>query len=210
MTTAVERVHAQVRQWLRDGTIEPGAMLSEHELAERFSLSRTPVRSALKKLEADGWLTIYPKRGALVRVLSAEEAKEVSDARQVLETAYVDVLPADVREEFCRRLDGMIAAEEAEHASGSYERLVQLTIDFHRAFVEVGGNSVLLEFYDRLRDRQSIMTLRTEDQVAGRWAEFTAEHRELVEQMRRGDRDGFSAILRHHILRTHGPLMGRL
>jgi len=198
-----------MREWLRDGTIEPGAMLSEHELAARFAVSRTPVRSALKKLEADGWLTIYPKRGALVRVLSAREAQEVSDARQVLEAAYVDVLPDDVRADFCCRLDRMIEEEEAEHTSGSYERLVQLTIDFHRAFVEVGGNTVLLEFYDRLRDQQSIMTLRTEAQVAGRWAEFTAEHRELVEQMRRGDREAFSAVLRGHILRTHGPLMGQ-
>lgn len=205
--SAVERAYTQVQTGLRDGTYPPGVMLSEHTLADQFGMSRTPIRSAIRRLEADGWLTIYPKRGALVRGLSVEEAIAVSDARQVLESAYVDTLPHDARLALCDRLDVMIAEEEREHATGSYPVLVQRTIDFHRAFVTVGQNPVMVDFYDRLRDRQSVMTLRTRERIMDRWPEFTAEHRELVERMRAGDREGFLSVLRAHIIGTHGPLM---
>lgn len=205
--TAVGRAYQQVRAWLQDGTFPPGTMLSENDLARRLSVSRTPVRSALRRLESDGWLTIYPQRGALVRGLSAEEAIAVSDARQVLESAYVDALSPTRRQRLCERLEQMMDLEQEELEHGSYEKLVQLTIDFHRAFVEVGENPVLLEFYDRLRERQSVMTLQTREAVAGRWEDFRAEHRRLIEAMRAGDREIFLHELRSHIVLTHGSLM---
>ncbi len=205
--SAADRAYQRVRGWLQDGTFPPGSMLSENDLAARLDVSRTPVRSAVRRLEAEGWLTIYPKRGALVRGLSVHEAIAVSDARQVLESAYVDSLTDAAHEQLCDRLESMMEAERAEYENGSYEKLVQLTIDFHRAFVEVGGNPLLLEFYDRLRERQSVMTLQTRDTVAGRWDDFHAEHRRLIECMRARDREGFVRELGTHIAATHGPLM---
>ncbi|BDZ50762.1 putative transcriptional regulator, GntR family protein [Frondihabitans sucicola] len=205
---AVERVHAQLRSWLLDGTLSPGAMLSENDLSSRLAVSRTPVRGALRRLEAEGWLTIYPKRGALVRRLSFEEALAVADARQVLESAYVDAVSDEARAELCTRLDRMIDEEQDEARDGDYVKLVNRTIDFHRAFVEVGENPVLLQFYDHLRERQLVMTLQTPARVTGRWEEFTREHRNLVDLMRTGDRESFVTALRDHIVGTHGPVLG--
>lgn len=201
------RALTQIRQWLRDGTLPPGTMLSEHELAGRLEMSRTPVRAAIRHLEAEGWLTIYPQRGALVRGLSAEEARAVSEARQILESAYIDSLSDNARTALCERLERSIQEQINELQHGSYERLVQLTIDFHRAFVEVGNNPVLLDFYERTRERQALMGLHTYDQIAGRWEQFIGEHRQLLELTRSGDRTAFLNALQSHIMETHGTLL---
>ncbi|MCU1477828.1 MAG: transcriptional regulator [Subtercola sp.] len=208
--SAVEQAHAQLREWLRDGTFPPGSMLSENDLAKRLGMSRTPVRAALRRLEADGWVTIYPQRGALVRTLSIDEAIAVSDARVVLESAHIDALSDDARAQLCSRLEDSIRQQIAELEQGSYEKLVPLTIDFHRAFVEAGDNPLLIDFYDRMRDRQSVMMLRTYEQVTGRWDEFIAEHRRLLDRAKEGNRAAFLAELRSHIIQNHGPLMGAL
>lgn len=210
VTTAISQAYEELRGWLRDGTFPPGTMLSEHDLAQRLGVSRTPVRGALRRLESDGWLTIYPQRGALVRTLSADEAIAVSDARQVLESAYVDALSDEARARLCRDLEESIQQQILACEQDDYEHVVQLTIDFHRALVAAGGNPILLELYDRLRERQEVMTLRTHADVVGRWGDFIAEHRRLVEHVRSGDRDAFLAELRAHIVHTHGSLMGSL
>ena len=208
--TATEVAYQQLLAWLRDGTFPQGSMLSENDLSKRLAVSRTPVRGALRRLESDGLVTIFPQRGALVRTLTAEEARAVADARQVLESAALDSLSVEARQRLCIRLEESIQDQLTELEQGSYERVVQLTIDFHRIFVEAGGNPILLEFYDKLRQRQAAMTLRTYDDVAGRWSEFIAEHRRLVEHVRTGDRGAFLAELRSHIHHTHGSLMGPL
>ncbi|WP_168223436.1 GntR family transcriptional regulator [Plantibacter sp. M259] len=204
------QAYEQLLDWLRDGTFPPGMMLSEHDLAHRLSVSRTPVRAALRRLESDGWLTIYPQRGALVRTLTAAEAIDVSDARQVLESACIDALSDEARVRLCRELEQSIQQQIFASEQGNYEQVVKLTIDFHRAFVVAGDNPILLDFYDRLRDRQEVMTLRARPDVAGRWSDFIAEHRSLVECARAGDRAAFLVELRAHIVNTHGSLMGSL
>lgn len=207
-TTATARAYEQLRMWLRDGTFSPGTMLSENDLAQRLAMSRTPVRAALRRLESDGWLTIYPQRGALVLTLSAAESIAVAEARQVLEAAHIGTLSMQARDRLCQQLEESIRQQMLVFEQGGDKQLVQLTIDFHRAFVEVGGNPILLGFYDRLRERQAVMTRRTRSDVAGRWEEFLDEHRRLVEHVRAGNRDAFLAELRDHIALTHGSLMG--
>src|SRR4051812_7155696 len=91
---AAQRAHASIRDAIVRGELEPGAMLSENELAARLSMSRTPVRAALSRLQDEGLVTIYPQRGALVRQLTDNEVREAADVRHALESA--GILRSDV------------------------------------------------------------------------------------------------------------------
>jgi DNA-binding GntR family transcriptional regulator len=86
---AAEQAHTFIRQAIRRGELAPGTMLSENELAASPSLSRTPVRAALSRLQDEGWVTIYPHRGALVHELTAQEVRESAEVRHALESAGI-------------------------------------------------------------------------------------------------------------------------
>jgi DNA-binding GntR family transcriptional regulator len=89
-----------VREAILSGTYEPGARIRETELAERFSVSRSPAREALQALEKEGTLEALPYRGAIVKPLSAQEALEIAGLRLALislaaKPAYPQLSPAD-------------------------------------------------------------------------------------------------------------------
>src|SRR5262245_17201456 len=82
---AAQRVYAHVKERLLDGRFAGGTLLSENDVAQSLGLSRTPVRQAFARLQAEGLLELYPKRGALVVPITPSEADDVFEARLLLE-----------------------------------------------------------------------------------------------------------------------------
>src|SRR4051795_1655276 len=82
---AADRVYAHVKQGVLDRRYEGGTLLTEGELAEAVGVSRTPVREALLKLEVEGLIKLYPKKGALVLAVSAQEISDVVETRLLVE-----------------------------------------------------------------------------------------------------------------------------
>ncbi len=82
---AADRVYAHVKQGVLERTYEGGTLLTEGELAEAVGVSRTPVREALLRLEAEGLIKLYPKKGALVLPVSAQEIADVVETRLLVE-----------------------------------------------------------------------------------------------------------------------------
>ena len=80
-----EGVYDRLCEQIRSGTIRPGARLTETELAARLGVSRTPVREAIRRLEADGLVDHQPRSGAVVRQLAYPEIMELYEMRTVLE-----------------------------------------------------------------------------------------------------------------------------
>lgn len=197
--SASERAYEKIRREILDGTHVPGTMLGEAALASSLGVSRTPVRVALARLQDEGWITVYPKRGALVMGLSDAAVADLADARYVLETTAVDRAPDALRRELADSLDASIAEQRDAFRDDDLPRFVELTLQFHRGFVRSGGNSVLLELYDRLSDRHRFMLFASGDRLRERRSEIIDEHRQLAEHLRAGDVASFAAVLRDHI-----------
>ena len=186
------------------GEFSPGTMLSENELAARLSMSRTPVRAALSRLQEEGWVTIYAQRGALVREVTADEVRESAEVRNALEAAGVRRAGAAERDALAGRLAGNLERQEQALLGGDVNAFAVLAMQFHRAFVEASGNSIMLALYDRLGDRQYLSILRSAGRIAGEPHQVVAEHRVLLEHAGRGDWIGFAAALDDHQARRHG------
>lgn len=205
---AADRAHAAIRQAILGGEHAPGTMLSENDLAARLSMSRTPVRAALARLQDEGWVTIYPQRGALVRQLSDAEVRESAEVRHALESAGIQRGDAARRERLAHQLAGNVAEQERALATGDFPAFATLALRFHRAFVEMSGNGVMLDVYDRLQDRQYLSIVRSADRIAGDPGQVLAEHRTLLDDARRGDWAAFSTHLTAHQDRSHGVETG--
>jgi DNA-binding GntR family transcriptional regulator len=130
----------------RDG----GVFLSESEVAQRAGTSRTPVREALVRLEAEGFLKIIPKKGAYVPPISDGEIEAVMQARGLVEDWCIRrIVPADPS--LVAELERLVAEQEV--VIDDPAAFIDLDRAFHRRLVQQAGNSVLAEFYESLRER---------------------------------------------------------
>lgn len=208
--SASERAYAAIREDILNGTHEPDTMLGEAQLAARLGVSRTPVRAALARLQDEGWITVYPKRGALVRGMSEKVVADLADARLILEGTGVQRATPRRRHAIAERLAGDIDRQKQALADGDLRHFVELTIAFHRSFVEAGENLVMLELHDRLADRQRFLLFSYGDTLLGRSDAIIAEHEDLVARLRSDDGPGFVEVLRSHLGETYGYDLRRL
>ncbi|MEU8238315.1 GntR family transcriptional regulator [Actinoplanes missouriensis] len=204
-TSAAERAYRTIRDGILNGVHKAGAMLGEEGLAQEIGVSRTPVRAALGRLQDEGWIVIYPKRGALVQGLSERAIADLQDTRLILEAAGASRISATVRDQLAARLRTSIEAQRDALGERDVRRFIELTIGFHRTFVEAAGNDVLLELNDRLADRQRFLLFCKGDHLLARCDDIIAEHVTLVEQLRTGDTGGFTDTLRKHLDDNYKP-----
>ncbi len=151
--SAAERAYQHLKRAILEQVYPGGQLISEGEIAEAAGVSRTPVREALLRLETEGLVALYPKRGALIRPVSAREITDVIEARRLVELHAAErIWPrrAEIKADLARWLDAMRRAHEA----GDVTALMAADRAFHATVVEAAGNEILAELYQRLRDRQ--------------------------------------------------------
>lgn len=197
---AADRAHAFLRDAILRGELAPGTMLSENELAAALQMSRTPIRAALVRLQADGWVVIYPQRGVQVRQLTEVEVREAAQVRHALETAGVQLGGGQdrARERVVDRLADNLDAQVRALTGGDMGTFTTLAAAFHRGFVEMAGNDLMLSLYDRVRDRQYLSIISNADHLAGEADQVIAEHRGLLAHAARGEWTEFAVRLREH------------
>jgi DNA-binding GntR family transcriptional regulator len=179
---------------------DESTFLTEAAVAEESGASRTPVREAIMRLEAEGLVERIPKRGAFVPPLSDAEIRSVMRAREMIELWAVDEFLVHPRPEATEQLVTTIAAQEA--AIADPERFIELDSDLHGLIVGVGANKVVEHFYAELRDRQIRMGLHAVKASTGRSGHVLGEHRAIVDALRAGDRDAARTATSAHLART--------
>ena len=195
---AAERVYEHVKGRVLDQTYPAGELLTEGEVATEVGVSRTPVREALLRLEAEGLLRLYPKRGALVVPVTASEAREVLEARGLIETwaarRVVAAGPSLVDE-----LQGLLARMREQADAGDLRGFVAADRAFHESLVAAGGNSILSRLYASLRDRQMCISARTITLSPERLSSALQDHEAMVEAVRAGDVAELEACTAAHL-----------
>ncbi|MCC3766407.1 GntR family transcriptional regulator [Streptomyces sp. UNOC14_S4] len=195
---AADRVYHHVKEAVLHRHYEGGTLLTEGELAEVVGVSRTPVREALLRLEAEGLLKLYPKKGALVTAVSAQEVADVVETRLLVEKyAAAKAVPAS--EQLLTRLEGLLDAMARQAEAGDLAAVSVSDRAFHAEIVSSAGNQILSRLYDQLRDRQLRMGVAVMHAHPDRIAKNHAEHREILEALRSGDAGVATEIIDRHV-----------
>ncbi|KUL77672.1 MULTISPECIES: GntR family transcriptional regulator [unclassified Streptomyces] len=195
---AADRVYGHVKQGVLERRYEGGTLLTEGELADAVGVSRTPVREALLRLEAEGLLKLYPKKGALVLPVSAQEIKDVVETRMLVEEhAARKAVPAPPG--LLERLEELLDRQKAQAAAGDFAAAAVTDRCFHAEIVRSGGNEILSRLYDQLRDRQLRMGAAVMHSHPDRIAKTLSEHEEILTALRSGDPQAAVALVHRHI-----------
>ena len=187
--TAKDRALDYVKTQVLTGAFPGGELISEGEVANALGMSRTPVREAFLRLEAEGLLRLYPQRGALVVPVSSDEARAVIEARLLLEQfAAAKIVargPAARAAVFERMSTEMRRQRDA--AASNWHDFIEADRAFHEVTLEESGNVILSDFYSSLRDRQMRMIGESLIHDQQRMANILDEHRGVAEALRDGD-----------------------
>jgi DNA-binding GntR family transcriptional regulator len=194
-----------VKDALLAGRLAAGTMVSEGDVATELAMSRTPVREAFLRLSTEGWLRLFPRRGALVVPVAAGEAEAVVEARLLLESHAVDVVAGSpgARQQLAAELRALVGQQREAVATGDLDGYARLDAAFHQAVVAAGGNPLLTDFSVALRERQQRMIALSVGVAGERAPGFVEGHEHLVAAIETGDADGFRERLREHLHGAH-------
>jgi DNA-binding GntR family transcriptional regulator len=205
LPSATTRVYHHLKRAILERIHADGALLTEAEIAATVGVSRTPVREALLRLESEGLVALYPKRGVLVRPVSAQEIEDVIDARLLVEV-HAARRVWERRTAVAGALEPLLDAMREAHDRGDVVALMAVDRGFHAAIVDRAGNQILADLYQRLRDRQmriGIAALRVEPERVDR---AVADHAVLVEALRGNDMARWIGLVEQHIGTAAGHL----
>ena len=194
-----QAVYDALAEMIASGTLEPGQHLVESELAEQLGVSRQPVREALQRLAADGWVELRPAYGAFVHVPTAEEVVQLLGVRSALEAYAAREAAQHATAEQVARLRELQAAGEAALAADDTAALVSANAELHAYLGRISGNRVLAELLTHLDRRVRWYYLPI---ARPRGAEAWHEHEVLIAAIGDGDPASAERLMRAHTERT--------
>lgn len=206
--SASDQAYEFIKRGILTGDLVPSTFLTEGQLAEEVGVSRTPVREALLRLQAEGMVELFPKKGALVVPATPQEAREIFEARSLIEewaAGQVWSQRAEAVPALQEKLDEMVAAMKADDI-GAFSTADRA---FHEVIVEAAGNSVITRQYRHLRDRQIVIVAGNMRADKSRMTDSVKQHRGLVELLTSGTRATFVRACREHVSHATGLVASR-
>ncbi|MEO7852315.1 MAG: GntR family transcriptional regulator [Rubrivivax sp.] len=177
--------------------LNPGTKLVEQGIADIFKVSRTVVRQALNQLSRDRLVTLEPARGAFVAMPSIEEARQVFEMRNMLETAMVRQLCARVTDAQVAHLRAHLREERQSVAHGDVALRTRLLAEFHVILAQLLGNHVLAEALRDLLNRSQLISLMFQSSHSA--DESQREHEQVVDAIQRRDARAAARLMESHI-----------
>ncbi|MCC0054243.1 MAG: GntR family transcriptional regulator [Rhodobiaceae bacterium] len=190
----VERLRALVTQ----GALKPGEKIPERELCERFGVSRTPMREALKVLAADGLVTLTPNRGATVTQLTIEDLEDVFPVMGALEALAGEIACRNITSREIDRVRDLHERMVRHWQAGELQPYFRCNQQIHEAILNATRNATLQATYRSLSTR--IMSARyIANMTPERWKKAVAEHVDILAALEARDEGRLAAILRDHL-----------
>ncbi len=199
---AATKAYRAVRAKILRGDWAPGTRIKEKEVAEMSGVSRTPVREALRRLEAEGLLRFVPNQGAFVASWSAEDAEQTFELRILLESYVAQMAAAKAHPEAIQELRLLAEtqnAEALEKKPGHLKRISELNSKFHQRLLQIACSERLESMLSALSNAPLVaQTFRDyEDDDLARSARH---HLELVDALQAGDGEWAASVMRSHVI----------
>ncbi len=200
------RLYETLAEQIITGVIKPGERLDERDLAERFEVSRTPVREALRGLQERGLVEIMPRRGVVVATISLDQLSELFEAQCEIEALCArratELMTTMERKEL--ELLHQLCAQRA--VSGDYSSYLDANNQFHAAIARGTHNAVLITMLGDLRDRLAPYR-QTQPEVEGRLEVSHAEHEAIARAIFAGEPEAAFIAMRDHDARLSNNVL---
>lgn len=197
-----QALYLQVADRLRDQIYQhelaPGDAIDEMALCERYGISRTPLREALKVLSSEGLIELIPRRGSFVRSMEIEELNELFPVMAVLEGLCAKEAVENCGAKDLQQLEQMHEKLEGFVKEGNIDGYYEQNFVFHQAVQDLSGNKWLQRIIGDLR---KVLRLARHMQltIPGRLEESLEEHRQIMQAFKKSDADLADQYMQNHL-----------
>ncbi len=200
-TTLHSEIADAIREMIVSGELEPGDRIPEKDLCERFGISRTPLREALKVLATEGMLVLLPQRGARVAMLTDEELYELFPIIASLEGLACELACEKITDDELIAIEQLHAAMLRTYQQQDKLEYARLNREIHLALFAAARNQSLLALYRNLEQR--IRNIRhTVRQLPDDWRLAMQEHEEIMICLRARESARLAQTMRQHVMST--------
>ena len=199
MARTADKLISDIRKEVSSGILKPGDQLEVTTLAERFGVSRTPIREAIRTLVESGVLETRPRKGSFVRVLSAKQLLDLFQVAAELEGMACRLAALSLTKENVEAIErGLAKCTQAAEAQNNAE-YAMANLDFHTAIHNASGNDWLIEQLRQLQiNLNSYRTMPYE--IRGRLNKSTDEHKIICDAILSGDGEHACNLMRDHMM----------
>ena len=193
--TLREKILENIRDAIISGSLKAGSRVSEPELAERYGISRTPIREALRQLESEGYLTVIPRRGAVVSEFSQKDVEDFYAIKSILEGYAARQACSRLTD---RELDKLQANNKRLHdlaEQNDIKTFFKVHNDFHEMFIKAADNERLRELITSVVTRFQRLRFMSLS-LPGRMNISVQEHEKIIEAFRRRDAETAETLVR--------------
>ena len=189
---------ANIRELIIEGDLEPGAKVPERVLCERYSVSRTPLREALKTLASEGLLELLPHRGAWVARLTADDVDQMFPIMGALEALSGELACQNLTEEQFAEIQALHYQMVLHYTRRQLKLYFQVNQEIHEKILSASANPLLLQMYQTLagRIRRARYVANMSDE---RWTQAVKEHEEILNALSKRDGTALSDVLKRHL-----------
>lgn len=190
----VDIVQDYLRERITSGVLAPGDRLKERDLAEETGISRVPIREAMRILASEGFVTLNPRRGAVVARLEPEDLDEIYEVREALEVLESALAARNATPDEVVQLMSHVEAAERALTDGDRPAADRANLAFHAQLVQMAHNEVLARTLEPLQNRLNwLLRLNTDPR------QLCVEHRSLAEAIAAGDADTARRLAITHV-----------
>ena len=196
--TSSSLAYQHIKDRIIDLSYLPNQRLSEARLSDESGLGRSPIRTALARLEGEGWIEVSPQSGTFVRALSQREITELTELRAILESHCIGIAAAKASEDEIDRLRIGFEAGGPKVRAGDAEAFIELDEELHGLIYRLADNHLIADTLIGLRDK--VQWIRracsvSETRVQDGFAEIEA----IFAALARRDAAAAQARMREHV-----------
>ena len=203
--TRKEEAYEYIRGEIVHNQFRPNEVISENQITDKLNMSRTPVREALKQLEADGLIEMRGREN-VVAPLTVDAVQEVYELRSLLETfalkKTINLIPIV-------KLNELEEAFEQAAAKEDWDEYLQVDTDFHELITHIAGHPRLAQFLSILK-AQTARTRHVSSYNHNRMSRSLEEHKEIIKWLRQRNLDEAEKALAYHLQRVYDSVRSYL
>lgn len=209
MARASDRLIEQLKHEIFCGLLKPGDQLEEAELAARFGVSRTPIREAIRSMVDCGLLETRPRKGAIVRILTAKELNDLFEVAAELEGMACRLASEALTQTAMKAIQAGLNQCKAAAVAQNIPGYAAANLAFHSAIHQASGNDWLVEQLTQIQARINVYRLMPYE-IVGRLQTSLQEHKEICDAIFSGAGSRANSLMRDHMMLQGQRLPGIL
>ena len=195
-----EQAYEKLKQAILDGKFKPGQSITERELSEFLEMSRTPIRTALERLEADGFLENIPNKGPVILNISLQKLMHMLELRTAIETYNLKQFQhIQLSPHLFEQLEQLLQTQQQAIADGDTKLFTKVDHEFHFVLLEFYGNEEMLKIFTQIENQLRILTTEVLNTKKDNLTFFYEQHVAIYEAIKQEHFTQASTLLYSHL-----------